>query len=64
MSLGYDILLVITRLYIDMNLTDDWHANPTPLRCDNTLMLRSRGLRNLTTTSTTLSYGTNASMTR
>jgi hypothetical protein len=61
--LGYDILPVITRLYADMNISDNWHANPTSSCCDNTLMLRARGLCNLTTGSTTLSCSAIASMT-
>jgi hypothetical protein len=55
MSLGYDILSVITRLRANMNISDDWHANPTSSLYVNTLMLRARGLCNFTTGSTTLS---------
>jgi hypothetical protein len=34
--MGYDILLVITRLRVNMNIHEDWHVNPTFSRCDNT----------------------------
>jgi hypothetical protein len=58
MSLGYDILHVITRLWADTNV------NLTSSCCDNTLMIWARGLHNLTTASTTLSCSAITSMTQ
>jgi hypothetical protein len=34
--MGYDILLVITRLRVIMNISEDWHVNPIFSHCDNT----------------------------
>jgi hypothetical protein len=55
MSLGYDILFMITRLRANTNISDDWHVNLTYSLYANTSMLQARGLHNFTTWSTTLS---------
>jgi hypothetical protein len=62
--LGYDILLAITRLRDNTNIIDDWYANSTSSHYDSTSMLQAQGLRNLTTTGTTLSCSTIVSITR
>jgi hypothetical protein len=32
-------LHVSIRLLVNVNISNDWHANPTSSHCDNTLML-------------------------